>query len=179
MLVALLTVGMFVTVLLLAGEQRGWWSWASPALGGWVRGWTVAVLLAMLVAGGAMAVASRADGGLRAHWPKVLAALLLGVGAPVQVAAGWGAESAWWLLAAGVPVALGTLLSLLPTPLARRVWTILPPFESFTGRDSDIDALHALVASPSADTVRVAVLTGQPGVGKTQLARAYGCRRRG
>jgi hypothetical protein len=172
--------GLFVlaTLLLVVGQEQGWWAWARDRAGG-VRAWMVAVLLAVLVTGVAIWLASRAQGGLRAHWPKVLAALLIGVGAPVQVAGGWAAQATrpWWLLSAGATVCLGTLLSLLPTPLSRRVWQIPAPVHSFLGRGAEIDQIHALLArAPAGEWVSVVVLTGLPGVGKSQLARAYAAR---
>jgi tetratricopeptide (TPR) repeat protein len=129
------------------------------------------------VTGVAIWLASRAHGGVQAHWPKVLAALLIGVGAPVQVAGGWAAQATrpWWLLSAGVTVCLGTLLSLLPTPLSRRVWGIPVPVDSFTGREAEIDKVRALLTrAPAGESVSVVALTGLPGVGKSQVARAYG-----
>jgi NB-ARC domain len=80
-------------------------------------------------------------------------------------------------LSAGATVFLGTLLSLLPTPLSRRMWQIPAPVRSLTGRGAEIDQVHALlIRAPAGESVSVVVLTGLPGVGKTQLARAYAAR---
>jgi phage shock protein PspC (stress-responsive transcriptional regulator) len=50
------------------------------------------------------------------QWRRVTGAILIGVGTPVGVIAGWASEDdrGWWLLAAGVCAGLGTLLGLPP-----------------------------------------------------------------
>ena len=63
------------------------------------------------------AVADGRQRWLRTHRVRVIAALLIGVGAPVQVAAGWVSprDRPWWLLGAAVCAGLGAMLSLLPS----------------------------------------------------------------
>lgn len=61
------------------------------------------------------APASR-QGWARRYARRLLAALLLGVGAPVQVIAGWASRPGrlWWLIGAGLCAGVGAILSLWP-----------------------------------------------------------------
>jgi AAA ATPase domain len=135
------------------------------------------------------------------QWRRVTGAILIGVGTPVAIIAGWASEDdrGWWLLAAGACAGLGTLLGLPPRgqqpgPTAAtttgepapdpatppgRVWNIPAPVRSFTGRDPQLAALHNHLQSQlRATLVPAAALYGLGGIGKTQLARAYAHRHR-
>jgi tetratricopeptide (TPR) repeat protein len=135
------------------------------------------------------------------HWRQLTGAILVGVGTPVSVVAGWASEDdrGWWLLAAGVCAGIGTLLGLSargqttgpaaaittrePVPgraaPSGRVWNIPAPVRSFTGRDIQLTALHSRLQSQQRATlVPAAALYGLGGIGKTQLARAYAHRYR-
>jgi Tetratricopeptide repeat len=135
------------------------------------------------------------------QWRRVTGAILIGVGTPVGVIAGWASEDdrGWWLLAAGVCAGLGTLLGLPPrghqagpagasttggpvpdrATAPGRVWNIPAPVRSFTGRDPQLAALRNHLRSQlRATLVPAAALYGLGGIGKTQLARAYAHRYR-
>jgi Tetratricopeptide repeat/AAA ATPase domain len=134
------------------------------------------------------------------HWRRVTGAILIGVGTPVGIIAGWASEDdrGWWLLAAGVCAGLGTLLGLPPRghqpglaaatttgeavpdrAASSRVWNIPAPVRSFTGRETQLTALRNHLRSQlRATLVPAAALYGLGGIGKTQLARAYAHRYR-
>jgi len=60
-----------------------------------------------------------------------------------------------------------------------RIWSNKERDRDFTGRGAVLAALfRALIATPSADTPRVCVLQGGPGLGKTSIATEYGHRYR-
>lgn len=134
------------------------------------------------------------------RWRTVTAALLLAVGTPVSVAAGWAspADRIWWLVAAGLCAGVGAWLPLtensspegtatLPAPAPadpalatqhERVWNIRGPVRTFTGRAAELDAIHAQVLGDRGGDriggrVPAAALHGMGGIGKTQLALAY------
>lgn len=58
-------------------------------------------------------------------------------------------------------------------PQTTRVWNVAPPVLGFLGRDAVLQDLTAMLQDPAPGRVRVAVVNGMPGVGKTQLARAF------
>lgn len=60
-----------------------------------------------------------------------------------------------------------------PGPQTTRVWNVAPPVLGFLGRDAVLQDLTAMLHDPPLGRVRVAVVNGMPGVGKTQLARAF------
>src|ERR1700689_2202758 len=63
------------------------------------------------------------------------------------------------------------------TPIARRVWRYYsvgvsgPASGALVGRDAELAVLDALFAQTAAGAGGVVLLTGEPGVGKTRLAR--------
>ena len=138
---------------------------------------------------------------VRGHWRRVAGAVIIAVGTPIGIIAGWASpkDRGWWLLAAGGCAGLGTLLGLSshgqPTGAAGattapdrastegaqpgRVWNVPAPVRSFTGRGTQLASLREqLEAGQRAALVPAAALYGMGGIGKTQLARAYAHRYR-
>jgi tetratricopeptide (TPR) repeat protein len=138
---------------------------------------------------------------VQGHWRRVAGAVIIAVGTPIGIIAGWASpdDRGWWLLAAGGCAGLGTLLGLSsrgqPTGAAEaatapdrastegaqpgRVWNVPAPVRSFTGRGTQLASLREqLEAGQRAALVPAAALYGMGGIGKTQLARAYAHRYR-
>ena len=86
----------------------------------------------------------------------------------------------WWFASTGETpiVSIGDVHhhypSSEPTMPADLPWNIPTPVRAFMGRDPQLDALHATFTRQRAAELRpAAALHGTPGIGKTQLARAY------
>jgi hypothetical protein len=137
-----------------------------------------------------LSVRQRIGRRMRVHWRRVAGAVLIGVGLLIGFIA---KNSLFWWSVAAVCAGLGALAQFYPghQPTTRaaattapapvpgrerpgRVWNILAPVRSFTGRDSLLAALRKqLEAGQRTARVPAAALYGMGGIGKTQLARAY------
>jgi len=119
-------------------------------------------------------------------WSAGIVLVLGGLAQAVAVAAGWvQAPRTRLLVIAGTFLAavLAAAAQLRYTawsqqPTSHRLpWNIPPPSESFTGRRQELAVLRRqLGRRPDDRTVPTMVVAGIPGVGKTQLARAYAYR---